>query len=117
MSNSMISTAKTYYQAMQAKNADAMASCLHPSIRFIGPLSVMEGKDMIVGALKNFVLPMFNAMSMRSLCSSDDKVMVSYNLECDEPIGALRIAALLSFKEGFISEMELFFDARPFGSK
>lgn len=49
--------------------------------------------------------------------SSNDKVMLALEFDCPEPIGIFRGASLLSFNDGLISRIELFYDARPFVSK
>ena len=37
----------------------------------------------------------------------------SYDFVCVEPIGVCRTSELITVKEGFIGDVELFFDARP----
>ncbi|KJV80299.1 MAG: hypothetical protein ACEY3D_09020 [Rickettsia sp.] len=43
--------------------------------------------------------------------------MLALEFDCPEPIGIFRGASLLSFNDGLISRIELFYDARPFVSK
>jgi hypothetical protein len=47
MTDTNLNKAISYYTAMNNKKFDEMASCLHPNIHFIGPLSVMDGKESV----------------------------------------------------------------------
>ena len=43
--------------------------------------------------------------------------MVENNVACPAPIGMIQTAALMTFKDGLIARIELFYDARPFEKK
>jgi hypothetical protein len=113
MQHNNLELAESYYTAMNNKDLSSMGKCLHDNISFLGPLAEITGKDAVLTAVSN-LLPLFKAVTIRAKFSSDDKVMVAYDLDCTVPIGVLRIAALLTFENDLISRMELFFDARPF---
>nr|WP_253308527.1 nuclear transport factor 2 family protein [Rickettsia endosymbiont of Ceutorhynchus assimilis] len=111
-----LNKAVSYYMAMQHKNFDEMASCLHPNIHFIGPLSIMDGKESVVEAAKNFAM-FFKNLTIREKFNSGNKVMLVLEFDCPEPIGAFRGSSFLTFNEWLISCIELFYDARPFEKK
>ncbi|WCR57407.1 nuclear transport factor 2 family protein [Rickettsia asembonensis] len=113
MTDKNLNTAVSYYTSMRAKKFKEMAACLHPNIHFIGPLSVMDGKESVVEAAKNFAM-FFKNLTISEKFSSNDKVMLALEFDCPEPIGIFRGASLLSFNDGIISRIELFYDARPF---
>jgi hypothetical protein len=40
--------------------------------------------------------------------------MVAYDVDFGEPIGICRSAVMMTFNDGLITRIELFYDARPF---
>ncbi len=111
--------AESYYVAMCNKNFDEMASYVHPNIHFVGPLSTMDGKENVVEAAKNFAI-FFKGLTVREKFHSTDsenKVMLVLDFDCPAPIGLFKGASFLTFHEGLISRIELFYDARPFETK
>ena len=116
MTDKNLNRAESYYLAMSNKNFDEMASYVHPNVRFMGPLSTMDGKEAVVEAAKNFSM-FFKSLTIREKFDSGDKVMLVLDLDCPGSIGSFRSASMLSFDEGLISCIELFYDARPFEKK
>jgi hypothetical protein len=51
---------------------------------------------------------------VRAKFGSDDQKMLADDVDFDEPIGICRTAVLMTFKNGLIASIELFYDARPF---
>lgn len=105
--------AENYYRQMLAQNFDTMAECLHPDIDFIGPLAQMKGRENVAEAAANLG-KILNGIEIRSRFSDGNQIMFAYDLLFPEPIGKLRAAVLMDFKDGLISRIELFYDARPF---
>ncbi|MCC8468108.1 MAG: nuclear transport factor 2 family protein [Rickettsia endosymbiont of Eriopis connexa] len=68
---------------MRDKNFDEMASCLHPNINFIGPLSIMDGKESVVEPAKNFSM-FFKNLTIREKFHDGDKVMLVLDFDCPE---------------------------------
>ncbi|MCX4083862.1 nuclear transport factor 2 family protein [Rickettsia hoogstraalii] len=83
MTDKNLNTAVSYYTSMRAKKFEEMATCLHPNIHFIGPLSVMDGKESVVGAAKNFAM-FFKNLTISEKFSSNDKVMLALEFDCPE---------------------------------
>ena len=111
-----LNLAESYYNAMLAKDFDKMAGYLHDNVHFIGPLAEMHGKDAVVTAAKNFG-GILQDIQIRSRFSSDNQIMFAYDMVVPVPIGKFRAAVLMEFTDGFISKIELFYDASPFQEK
>lgn len=113
MTENTLASAEAYYKAMANKDLSGMAECLHPHVRFLGPLADITGKDAVLEGAKG-VLSFFQNLTIRAKFSSETQAMIAYDLDCSLPIGLLRVASLLTFEDNLISRIELFFDARPF---
>lgn len=114
--DSNITIAENYYRSMLQKNFDALGACLHPDVLFIGPLAEMAGKELVVEAAKNLSRILID-IKIRSRFSCGDQIMFAYDFMFPQPIGMLRAAVLMEFKNQLISRIELFYDARPFEAK
>jgi hypothetical protein len=79
-------------------------------------LANVVGKESVLNAVKGF-MTVFRTLTVQTICSSRDQVMLVYDLDCPAPIGFLRAAVLMHFKDDLIAQIELFFDARPFEEK
>lgn len=111
-----LKAALSYYGAMQAKDFDTMASYLGEEICLISPLAQINGKEDVLTAAKNFG-GMLIDIQISSKFSDNNQVMLAYDMIVPEPIGQFRAAALMDFKNGKITKIELFYDARPFEIK
>lgn len=116
MNHDKASVAKAYYKAMGEKNVEEAGKHLHPEVQFIAPLGKKSGKEAVLEAAKAF-MNLYNSLKVRSAIGSEDQAMVVYDLACPEPLGSFSTAVSMDFKEGLISKIELFFDARPFQTK
>lgn len=108
--------AEAYYTAMSKKNVAELEQYLHPDVRFIGPLAELTGKDAVLEATRNFV-NFFNTLTIRAKFGSDQQAVIVYDLDFPAPIGHLPATVLMSFQEGLVVKIELFYDARPFERK
>lgn len=111
-----LNIAESYYNAMLTKDFDQMAGYLHDNVHFIGPLAEMQGKDAVVTAAKNFG-GILQDIQIRSRFSSANQIMFAYDMVVPSPIGKFRAAVLMEFTDGFISRIELFYDASLFQEK
>jgi hypothetical protein len=116
MTQMNVDVVEAYYKAMESKDLSGMSRYLHPNVRFLGPLAELTGRDVILEAVGG-LFPLFKNIVIRAKCSSDTQVMFAYDLNCVEPMGTLRVAALMTLEEELITRIELFFDARPFFEK
>lgn len=108
-----VASAEAYYKAMNDKDLAGVAKHLHPVVRFIGPLADLNGKEAVLEAAKRFAA-LIKSLRVRAKFGSDDNVMLAYDVDFGEPIGICRTAVLMTFKDGVIGRIELFYDARPF---
>lgn len=114
MNNSPLSIAEAYYTAMSEKNLAGLEKYLHPDVQFTTPLGEMKGREAYLLAAKGFIA-FFKTLTIRAKFGSEDQAMLAYDVEFPAPIGKFPSAVLLSFNEGLITKIELFYDGRPFG--
>lgn len=116
MSQTTTSLAKAYYTAYHNKDLEAVKSLLHPDVQFVSPMAQLKGKEAVFTSVQRF-LSVFTSLSVREVFGSQDQAMVVYDTEFPGPVGMFPAAALMTFKEGLVTRLELFFDARPHETK
>lgn len=102
-----------YYMAMAAKDLPSVASCLAPHVTLISPLGKTIGKEAVVKAAEEF-MKVFSTLVIRTHFEASAYQLVVYDLVAPAPIGQIKTASLISIQNRLITEIELFFDARPF---
>lgn len=113
MSEKNINSAVAYYQAINDKDLAVIEKLLHPNIRFLGPLADITGKNEYLESLKRFFFPSFKKITIRAQFGTGDQAMLVFDLDCPPPIGIVRTAVLMTFKDQLIVRLEAFFDPRP----
>ena len=98
-----------YYTALSNKRIDEVATYLHPEIRFSDPQETVTGKEAVLQAARGFST-IFNRLTIRAQFGSPDQAMIVYEAEIPGLPKPLPAASLLSFREGLISRIELFYD-------
>lgn len=116
MTDSNLMRAVAYYEALGEKDVLHMAEYLSSDVQYIGPMAELEGKESVLEATEK-MCSLFNTLTIRSKFSSENQAMLAYDLDCPAPVGKFRVAALMSFNEGLISKIELFYDSLPFQRK
>lgn len=112
-----IKLAKSYYEAINKKDFSAAEKYWHPDSRLISPLlGEKNGKDAILPAVKEFI-NLFKKLEIRAAFGSEHQAMLVIDIEYPLPIGLLRSAVLMTFKDDLIIESELFFDTQLFIKK
>lgn len=106
-----IEIAQAYYAAMVAKDNAEMGKYLHLDVQLLSPFGTTIGRDNVLAAASKSA-PL--SITIRAKFSSEDCVMLAYDWKFGEPLGLLRAAALITFKDGLIIHNELFFDTRQF---
>lgn len=114
MHENHVAIAEAYYTAWGEKNVAGMEKFLHPDVRFISPLAETMGKEVVLGALKRGSA-FFRTLTIRAKFGSGDQAMLVIDLDFPDPVGNVRTAVLMTFLEGLIAKIELFFDARRMG--
>lgn len=113
MSKNNLTIATVYYTAMSEKNIGALEKHLHPDVQFSAPLAKVKGKEAVLESTKGFA-NFFKSLKIRAKLGTGDQAMIVYDLECPEPVGNVTSASLMTFQDGLITKIELFYDARPF---
>lgn len=71
---------------------------------------------LLTTAAKNFGA-ILQDIQIRSSFAAGHQIMFAYDMVVPAPIGKFRAAVLMEFTNGFISKIELFYDASPFQEK
>lgn len=116
MATDYLALIEKYYAAMGKKDTKEMDKYLHPEIICVGPIAVAKGKEQVLGGVQRLA-KYYKKLTLRAKFATGNQVMVAYDLDFQEPIGHVSTAALLTFKEGLIFHLEIFYDGRPFESK
>ncbi|MBA3816082.1 MAG: nuclear transport factor 2 family protein [Parachlamydiaceae bacterium] len=105
-----------YYTALGEKNIEAVKKYLHPDIQFTDPQEKVIGREAVLNAAKVF-MGIFKTLTIRAKFESEDQAMIVYDVEIPGLSKNLHAASLLSFQEGLISKIELFYDSRGLGKQ
>ena len=113
MKNDPLVSGEAYLKAWDNKDLEGIAKYLHPEVHFIGPMTETTGKEKLVQSAKR-MFGLLKTLEVRSKFAFGDQAIFTYDFVCEDPIGVCRTAELMTFKDGLIGRIELFFDARPF---
>lgn len=102
-----------YFDVWNRKDAAGIRALLHPDVRFVGPLTQMQGRENVAASFAS-LLPMLQEVALRHVLTDGERAIATYDFICNDPIGRIRIAEALTFSDGLIMSIELFFDPRPF---
>lgn len=105
-----------YYTALGEKNIEAVKEYLHPDIQFTDPQEKVIGREAVLKAAKGFT-GIFKTLTIRAKFGSEDQAMIVYDVEIPGLAKNLHAASLLGFREGLISQIELFYDSRNLAGK
>ncbi|MBS0652886.1 MAG: nuclear transport factor 2 family protein [Verrucomicrobia bacterium] len=111
-----LSIGEAYYTAVGRKNVAEIEKYLHPDVSLIGPLASIAGKQAIIEATKHFTA-MFTTLTIRAKFGTESQAMIVYDIDIPGPIGNFPGASLMTFKDGKIVKIQLFYDGRPFEVK
>jgi hypothetical protein len=104
-------TGAAYYRALGEKNIEKVKEYLHPHIQFTDPQETVIGIESVLKAAKGFS-GIFKTLTILTEFGSKDQAMIVYEVEIPGLTKKLRAASLLSFQEGLISKIELFYDTK-----
>ena len=113
MNKNIVAIAEAYYDAMSKRNLEEMKKYLHPEVHFLSPFKNLVGSAAFLAAIRDFTSA-FSSLTVRAKFGSGNQAMVAYDVEFPIPVGTLRTAALLTFQDDLITNIELFFDTRSF---
>lgn len=112
-SENNLASAVAYYHAMRQRDISALSRHLHPNVHFLSPMAELSGKEAVAEAAQR-LMGLMQGLEIRATFADGHQVMLSYSIDFPAPIGACRAAALMTFADGLIARLELFYDARPF---
>lgn len=111
MKNQTEATGIAYYKALGEKNIQKVSEYLHPNIQFTDPQETVQGKEAVLRAAKGFS-EIFKSLTIRSHFGSENQAVIIYEVEIPGLSKKLEAASLLSFTEGLIAKIQLFYDTK-----
>lgn len=114
MKTDTMATAVAYYVALGEKNMEKVREYLHPDIQFTDPQETIVGKEVVLKAAEGFT-KVFEKLTIRVPFGSEDHAMIVYDVDIPGLPKKLQAASLLSFQDGLISKIELFYDSKSLG--
>lgn len=105
----------SYYTALGEKNIEKVGTHLHPEIQFTDPKETVLGKEAVLKAAERFTR-IFKTLTIRTPFGSEDQAMIVYEVDIPGLSKKLQAASLLSFQDGLISKIELFYDSQGLGT-
>lgn len=116
MEKSNVALAETYYRLVAEKNIDGIKNYLDPQVEFYGPLATLKGKEAVLGATNNF-MKSFKSLAIRAKFEAGDQAMIVYDVDIPGIAKDFPGASLLTFREGMIIRIQLFYDGSRFAEK
>ena len=116
METNNLKKAEEYYRFVGDKKVDEIKKYLHADVQLYGPLAVLKGKEAVIAATSNF-MNMFKHLAIRAKFSSGDQAMIVYDVDIPGIAKDFPGASLLSFRDGLIARIELFYDGGRFIEK
>lgn len=115
METNHLARAEEYYKFIGEKKPDEFKKYLCSDVEFCGPLAILKGKDAVVQATTNF-MNAFEFLRIRAKFSSGDQAMIIYDVDMPG-ITTISGASLMTFQNGLIVRIELFYDGSRFLEK
>jgi len=111
-----VKKAEEYYTLVAKRDIEGIKGYLHPDVEFKGPLVSLKGREAVLDATKNF-MNTFKSLTVRAKIGSDNQAMIVYDVDvpCISP--SFFGASHLSFQDGLIRKIELYFDGSRFEKK
>lgn len=108
--------AEEYYKWVGEKNIEGVKKYLDPDVEFYGPLATLKGREAVIKATSNF-MDAFKSLSIRAKFGAGDQAMIVYDIDIPGIAKDFPGASLLTFRNGLIVEIELFYDGSHFVKK
>ncbi len=105
-----------YYTALGEKNMEAVKKYLHPDIQFTDPQEKVIGREAVLKAAEGFT-GIFKSLTIHAKFGSEDQAMIVYEVEIPGLPKKFQAASLLSFQDGLIAKIELFYDSKGLSDK
>lgn len=108
--------AEEYYKLVSEKNVEGIKKYLHPQVELYGPMAALKGKEAVIEATSNF-MKTFQSLTICAKFGAGDQAMIVYDVDMPGIANNFPGASLLSFRDGMIVKIELFYDASRFLEK
>lgn len=108
--------AEEYYKLIGEKNLEAIKKYLDSDVELHSPLASLKGLEAVATANSSF-MNTFKSLSIRARFGSGDQAMIVYDVEIPGINKEFPGASLLTFRNGLIVKIELFFDGSHFSKK
>ncbi|SRR5260370_14908439 len=105
--------ADKFFKAWTIGDFDTARALLHDDVSFSGPIDTFDSADAYLGALRGLSQVVKSAEEQKVFVDGDD-VCVIYDLVTNTPAGTAPTAEWYHVRDGKISAVRVFFDARPF---
>lgn len=109
MTQSSLAMAVNYYSAVESGDHDAIGSYLHNDVKYVDPLWPVSGKDQVWQAAKGLSSAVKD-LEITSIFGTDEQVMLTHECKFRKSGKPLRTAVLMTFADGLIKEIELFYN-------
>ena len=107
--------ADKFFKAWTTGDFDSARALLHDDLSFEGPIDSFDNADAYIGALRGLSQIVKSAEEQKVFVDGND-VCVIYNLVTASPAGTAPTAEWYHLRNGKISSVRVFFDARPFAA-
>jgi ketosteroid isomerase-like protein len=105
--------ADKFFKAWTTGDVETARGLLHDNVSFSGPIDKFDNADAYIGALRGLAQIVKAAEEQKVFVDGND-VCVIYDLVTNTPVGAAPTAEWYHVRDGKISAVRVFFDARPF---
>jgi hypothetical protein len=116
METNNLTRAEDYYRLVGEKNIDGIKKYLHVDVQLYGPLATLRGREAVIAATGNF-MNTFKCLMVRAKFSAGDQAVVVYDVDIPGIAKDFPGASLLTFRDGLIVRIELFYDGSRFMEK
>lgn len=102
-----------FFRAWTKGDFDTARSLLHDDVNFAGPIDSFNDADAYIGALRGLSQIVQSTEEQKVFVDGND-VCVLYDLVTNTPAGTAPTAEWYRVRDGKISAVRVYFDARPF---
>ena len=106
-------TAVRFFKAWTTGDFDTARSLVHDDVSFAGPIDRFDNADAYIGSLRGLA-QIVQAAEEQKVFVDDNDVCIIYELVTNTPAGSYPTAEWYHMRDGKISAVRVFFDARPF---
>ena len=103
-----------YFDAWTSKDFETARSLLDDGLSFRGPLETLDNADALIESLKRLAQIVTSA-ERQGIIEQGDQVSVIYDLHT-VPVPSSPVAEWYTVRDGKITSVRAFFDARPFAA-